>query len=120
MDTTTTQKKGTRKRSNQFLVRMTDEEYEKYTARLADSKMIRNTYNVRALNNATIISRTAEEIKILADIQKNLSALGNNINQLAKRCNENKSTPKLETLEKIQDEVNQLWQSLKLQKGGRR
>ena len=120
MDTTLPKKKGTRKRSHQFLVRMTDEEYATYQDKLSDSKMIRNTYNVRALNNATIISRTPEEIKILADVQKNISALGNNINQLAKRCNENKSTPKLETLEKIQDEVNQLWQSLKQAKGGRR
>ena len=75
---------------------------------------------IKRKHNLAIGERTAEEIKILADIQKNISALGNNINQLAKRCNENKSTPKLETLEKIQDEVNQLWQSLKLQKGGRR
>lgn len=105
-----------RKRPHQFIVRMNDEEYEKYQKQVAKSGLVANEYNIKCLNNKMIIQRSVEELTILATIQKQMSAIGNNLNQLTKVCNENKGknlTPKLEVLERIKDEVKVAWQSLK-------
>ena len=105
-----------RNRPNQFLVRMSDQEYEKYHAKLAKSNMSANSYNVKCLINAPIVQNTLEEVNAMIGIQKSLSGIGNNINQLARVANTDGNLPTVKTLENIKLEVSELWRSLKLLK----
>ena len=105
-----------RKRSHQFLVRMSDQEFEKYQAKLAKSNMTANSYNIKCLIDRPIIQNTLEEVNAMIGIQKSLSGIGNNINQLARVANTDGNLPTVKTLENIKLEVSELWRSLKLLK----
>ena len=108
-----------RKRPNRITVRMSDEEYSKYEERVSKSGMTANAFSIKCLNNKTIIQKTSEEIAVMVKIQKQLSSIGNNLNQITRLANADGSPPTITAIEMLKDEVNMLWQSLRQAREGK-
>lgn len=114
-----TAKQPNRKRDNRITVRMSDSEYDTYQRKLVQSNMTANAYCVKCITDKKVIQKTPEELQALAAIQKQLSAIGNNINQIARYCNADGNSPPAQALEKLAEEVSKSWQLLKQAREGK-
>ena len=102
-----------RKQSKKITVRMTPEQYEELQKKLELTKLKQNDFMLRCLEKKKITV-----IEGLPEIITELKRIGNNINQLAKLCNINKSVPQTHEITELVFEVNGVWQSLKQLKRG--
>ena len=104
----TTKKKPTRSRPHEVKIRMNDDEFSRYQVRLASSKMTANRYGLKSL-------LTDQPIIIIEEapvIVRQLAAIGNNLNQLARAANKGNALSE-ETGDLLRQEVNTLWQLLR-------
>lgn len=96
-----------RKRNNQFLVRLSDEEMEILNNRLKDANMDRNAY-IRKL----ILGKKLVKIDGLVDMVKETNRIGVNLNQLTKAVNSGMPFARHE-IEELSKELSKIWQQLK-------
>ncbi len=114
-----------RSRRHSVLIRMNDDEYRDFKAKLKKSGQTQQSYLTAAINELKCL--TPEEIEMLrwsnaqlADISRSIRGIGTNINQLAKYTNTEKTLPQQQVLQnagndiaEIKQEVNEAWQSLR-------
>lgn len=105
-----------RTRENQVLIRMTNEEYAAYQIRLDKSKLKKISFGIKCLLGQPI---TVFDVEGLSAIQKQLGAIGNNLNQIAKVINSG-GLAQINVLEDLQKGVGELWQLLRLVKVAKR
>ena len=92
---------------------MTETEYEKYQKRLQKSKMTGNEFGLSCLLNHKI-----NVIENLSELIRQLNVIGNNLNQIARAANKGVLNPPLAVMA-LQKGVDELWQLLRLLKGGK-
>ena len=98
-----------RKRDKPVLIRLTEKEKEYLERQSQNAGLKVEPYIRKLIMNKEILPRPPDEyIKILRE----LSAIGNNVNQLARRAN---GIGVIEVLEvtKLREELNKLWQEVK-------
>lgn len=95
-----------RTRAKQINIRMTEEEYAAYTARLEKSKLKANEYGRKCLLNQTI-----NVIEHLPELMRQLKSIGNNLNQIARAVNGG-YTAAPSVVAELEQEVQELWQLL--------
>lgn len=101
-----------RTRPNQIVIRVSDEELELIKGKVVKSGISQQEFIIKALLEKPVVNTDG-----IKEIVPELKRIGNNINQIAKRCNEN--TVNYETLStkaelsKISRELNETWQLLK-------
>lgn len=95
-----------RTRERKITVRMTEDEYQKYQTRLEKSKLKNQEYGLRCLLNHPI-----NVVENMPELIRQLKAIGNNLNQIARAANAGQAMPPVVT--ELEQEVSQLWQLLK-------
>ena len=95
-----------RNRKNQILIRMSDAEFSQYQNRRARSGKSGNAFCLACLLNHPI--RVVEH---LPEMLRQLKAIGNNLNQIARAANAGFEAPPI--TQEIQEEVELLWRLLK-------
>ena len=95
-----------RNRKNQILIRMSDAEFSQYQNRRTRSGKSGNAFCLACLLNHPI--RVVEH---LPEMLRQLKAIGNNLNQIARAANSSFQAPPV--TREIQEEVDLLWQLLK-------
>ena len=95
-----------RNRKNQILIRMSDAEFSQYQNRRARSGKSGNAFCFACLLNHPI--RVVEH---LPEMLRQLKAIGNNLNQIARAANAGFEAPPI--TQEIQEEVELLWRLLK-------
>ena len=95
-----------RNRSNQILIRLSDEEFAKYQTRLSRSQKSGNAFCLACLLNHPI-----RVIENMPDILRQLKSIGNNLNQIARAANVGFQTPPV--IPQLQKDINLLWRLLK-------
>lgn len=97
-----------RKRTHEIKIRMTDEEYDAYQKRLERSKLSGNSFGIRCL-----LDKEIRVIEGLPDLLRELRALGNNMNQIARKLNANEMIIYPSEVKNVEPAVNAIWQFLK-------
>lgn len=92
-----------RTRLKQIVIRMTDEEYETVKKQVAKSGMKQQEYLIKAVTEKPIINTDG-----VKEIIPELKRIGNNLNQIARRCNEGYEVTHDEVL-KQGEEMNEVW-----------
>ena len=95
-----------RNRKNQILIRMSDAEFSQYQNRRARSGKSGNAFCLACLLNHPI--RVVEH---LPEMLRQLKAIGNNLNQIARAANAGFEAPPI--TQELQEEVELLWRLLK-------
>ena len=98
-----------RERNRRFSLWLSDKEFEYLTKQAETAGLKKEPYIRKLIMGKEILPRPPDEyIKILRE----LSAIGNNVNQLARRAN---GIGVIEVLEvtKLREELNRLWQEVK-------
>ena len=103
-----TKKKPTRIRPKQIITRMTDDEFSTFEKRVEASKLSSQKYSLRCL----LDSEKINVIENLPELMRQLKAIGNNLNQIARAANSGGKEPPAAVAE-LQQGVKELWQSLK-------
>lgn len=85
--------KKNRKRNKQIIVRTTEEEYKKIMEKIKLSNMTMNRFFINAALRKEII---VYDFTGLFELSAQVSRIGNNINQIAKKLNQGGSTNKNE------------------------
>lgn len=94
-----------RERKKQIHLRFSDEEYNIIIQKFKNSKM----KNLQVFILKCVLDEAIFNVDIspLKEISYNISAIGNNINQIAKRCNETRNFNRFD-VEKIKNEYENL------------
>ena len=95
-----------RNRKKQILIRMSDTEFSQYQNRRACSGKSGNAFCLACLLNHPI-----RAVENLPEILRQLKAIGNNLNQIARAANAGFEAPPI--TQEIQEEVELLWRLLK-------
>lgn len=96
-----------RTRNNKIIFRLNDDELKAFKSRLEASRMTQEAF-LRSL----CLGQAITVVEGLPEAYKELRAIGNNINQLARAVNSGKSNAREETDELVK-EVRKVWLSLK-------
>lgn len=96
-----------RTRNKQIVIRTTEKEYEQIKKRVERSKMTQNEFIIKCLTKTPI-----NVLNGLPEAIKELKSIGNNLNQLTRAVHQGKTNSK-EEVEKLNEEVQNLWQLLK-------
>lgn len=101
-----------RKRNKSITVRMTKDEYHNLQEKLEQTGQTQQAFVVNAIAGALITTPAMAlelgEINIsMAELIKQLRGMATNINQLARKANSYMELPTVETLERINDEVEE-------------
>ena len=101
-------KMANKTRPKQVMFRLSEEEYEKLQQKVEQSGMNQQEYILRAVLNQSI--KNTDGMK---ELLPELKRIGNNLNQIARRCNEGGFLPSEHEVRKHGEELNQIWLSLK-------
>lgn len=101
-----------RKRDNRVSVRYTDAEYDELMKKVSYTGQSRQDYMLNCSLGARLTTETErnllrEEVKLLADLDRQLRGVGTNINQLAYKANSCGYDLDAEKLSKLAEEVVQ-------------
>lgn len=103
-------KKETRTRAIEFKLRCTEEEAEQLRKKVEKSGCTIQEYLLQsALKSEVKVYDNSGLIAFIPEIKR----IGNNINQIAKRCNEGGALARAEEVEEIQKELSEVWQLLR-------
>ncbi|MEG0091629.1 MAG: MobC family plasmid mobilization relaxosome protein [Oscillospiraceae bacterium] len=102
-----------RLRTKQIVIRMTEEEYEQIKNKIEQSKMTQQEYLIRACTDKKIIV-----VEGIRELTVELKRIGNNLNQIARACNEGRGNCK-EEVHEIEKELGGVWQLLRRLAQGR-
>lgn len=94
-------------RNKQIVIRMSEEEYQKIKKKVNQSELTQQEYLIRACNNKKIIV-----IDGIRELTVELKRIGNNLNQIARACNEGRTNCKSE-LSQIERGLADVWQLLR-------
>lgn len=97
-----------RKRPKQIVIRMTEEEYAKVKMQVEKSGMKQQEYLTKAIMNKPITNTDG-----LKELIPELKRVGNNLNQLSRKANEGIVLGN-EELSRMQKELGEVWQLLRL------
>lgn len=103
-------KKEKRERAVQFKFRCTEEEAEQIRKKIEKSGCTTQDYLLQATLKSEV--RIYDNSGLLAFIPE-VKRIGNNINQIAKRCNEGGALARAEEVEEIKEELSEVWQLLR-------
>jgi hypothetical protein len=96
-----------RKQNKKITIRMTTEQYDEFQKQIALAKMNQNAFVLKSISNIPI-----NVIDGVIEIHQELKHIGRNINQLAKLCNSDKTTPDSAAVEELTEEVQKIWRQL--------
>lgn len=100
-------KKPNRKRTKQFSIRVTEEEFKELQEKIEQSGMSQREFAVKALLECKVTNTDG-----IKELLPQLGKLGNNLNQIARSCNTGNQATK-EEVEQIGKELNEVWQLLR-------
>ena len=95
-------------RQKQLSFRVNDEEYEELKKKIDASGMNQQQYILSCVLDKTITNTDG-----IREILPELKRIGNNLNQIAKRCNEGGMLPSEWEVRKHGEELNKVWLLLK-------
>lgn len=101
-----------RTQDKRITVRMTSKQYNELQRRLTEAKMKQNDFVLSCISKHPI---TVVDVEGLAALQKQLGAVGNNLNQIARAVNSGQFQ-NLPVVADLQKGVGELWQLLRLVK----
>lgn len=101
------------KKLKQFTIRLTKEDHLKLILQ-AKKLNISQAELLRELLRKNMYEDIKEYNEVLDDLRKATRNLSNNINQIAKKVNNNVLINELEEAKKLQKEITEIWQLLKL------
>jgi hypothetical protein len=97
-----------RKREKQIVIRLSEQELEQVKTQVRKSGMSQQDYLIRAITNREIINTEG-----MRAVVPELKRIGNNVNQIARSCNEgNQAT--FEEVSEIERGLDEVWRSLRL------
>ena len=91
-------------RPKQLSFRVSEEEYQQLQEKISKSGKNQQEY---------ILSCVLEKQIVNTELIPELKRIGNNLNQIAKRCNEGGMLPSEAEVRKHGEELNKVWQSLR-------
>ncbi len=100
-----------RKRKNQILLRLSDEEYEIFKSKQEKTGLNQNEFLIALI--------TKRQVKVISEYEKvhlELIRIGVNLNQIARKINSGKLVE--QNFEPLKKEVDKIWQSLRQEKQG--
>lgn len=97
-----------RTRPKQIVIRVSEEELEAIKKKVEQSGKSQQQYIIEALTQKQIINTDG-----VKEILPELKRIGNNLNQIAKRCNEGGMLPTEAEIRKHGEELNKVWQLLR-------
>lgn len=100
------------KKLKQFTVRLTKEDHLKLILQ-AEKLNISQAELLRELLRKNMYEDIKEYNEVLDDLRKATRNLSNNINQIAKKVNNNILINELEEAKKLHEEITKVWQLLK-------
>lgn len=96
-----------RVRQKQIIIRMTEEEYNTFKKRLDKTGLSQNDFAIKCLNSTQI-----NIVEGITELMRELRAVGNNLNQIARAINSGK-VDKLPAIEELEKGVAEVWRSLR-------
>lgn len=96
-----------RTREKQIVIRMNEKEYAQIKNKVAQSGLKQQDYLIRALTNKKITV-----IDGIKELTIELKRIGNNVNQIARACNEDRADCK-EEIKQVESELSGIWQLLR-------
>lgn len=105
-----------RLKNNSVHFRLSDDDARKFYQRVFESNLSITTFCAKSVLDKKITSIPKEGLQNLCSIKKSLSSISNNINQIAKHCNTIHNAPQLSEIEKIRQDLDEIWQLSKLVK----
>jgi hypothetical protein len=97
-----------RKQTKQVVIRMTETDYEEMKKRVAESGKNQAEFLRQAILKKKIVYTDG-----MKSLVPELRRIGNNLNQIARRCNEGHQ-PGYDAVKKIEKELGEIWRLLKL------
>lgn len=97
-----------RTRPKQIVIRVSEEELAQIKEKVEQSGKSQQQYIIEALTQKQIINTDG-----VKEILPELKRIGNNLNQIAKRCNEGGMLPTEAEIRKHGEELNKVWQLLR-------
>ena len=97
-----------RVKNKQLNIRLTEKEYERLRSKASKANVYLSAYVLTMTFKGKIVL-----VEGLPEVSKELRAIGNNLNQLARLCHEGRI--ECVNLMETRQEVEKLWQSLSLQ-----
>ena len=96
-----------RKRNNQIVIRLSDEENEMLKRKVEQSGKTQQEFLISMLINGTVTNTDG-----VKELFPEVKRIGNNLNQIARSCNSgNQAT--LSEVQKVGEEMNGIWRLLK-------
>lgn len=102
-----------RKRSKQIIIRMSEKEHADYTKRLNKTSLTSNSFALKCL-----LCHPIFVIDGMSALLRELKAIGNNLNQVARATNSRQQVPDI-LLKDIEKGMSELWLLLKSLKVGK-
>ena len=97
-----------RKRNVQINIRISEAEAEQLRKKVEQSGMNQQEYILSCVLEKQIVNTDG-----IKELLPELKRIGNNLNQIAKRCNEGGMLPSEAEVRKHGEELNKVWQSLR-------
>ena len=95
-------------RPKQLSFRVNEEEYQKLQERVQESGKNQQEYILSCVLDKKIVNTDG-----IKELIPELKRIGNNLNQIAKRCNEGGMLPSEAEVREQGEELKQVWQSLR-------
>ena len=95
-------------RPKQLSFRVSEEEWELLQQKIVESGMNQQRYILSCVLGKEIVNTDG-----IKELLPELKRIGNNLNQIAKRCNEGGMLPSEAEVRKHGEELNKVWQSLR-------
>lgn len=97
-----------RARPKQIVIRVSEEELEQIKSKVEQSGKSQQQYMIEALTQKQVTNTDG-----IKELLPELKRIGNNLNQIARRCNEGGFLPSEAEVRKHGEELNRVWQSLR-------
>ncbi len=95
-------------RPKQLSFRVSEEEYQQLQEKISESGKNQQEYILSCVLEKQIVNTDG-----IKELIPELKRIGNNLNQIAKRCNEGGMLPSEAEVRKHGEELNKVWQSLR-------
>lgn len=95
-------------RPKQLSFRVSEEEYQQLQERIQESGKNQQEYVLSCVLGKKIVNTDG-----IKELIPELKRIGNNLNQIAKRCNEGGALPSEAEVREQGEELNQIWQLLR-------
>lgn len=97
-----------RTRPKQIVIRVSEEEHKLLQEKIAESGKNQQAYVLSCVLGKEVVNTDG-----IKELIPELKRIGNNLNQIARRCNEGGMLPIEAEVRELGEELNKVWQSLK-------